>query len=88
MWNVEGSKIVYAHSGYEFFPGQLSDDLEKLKNGENVEEWDGNGIYTGFSFETWEDIEYDLEDVYKECTEACELVADNDGIYPKDLYFE
>lgn len=62
----------YIHTGYEFVPGQLKQDLQALADGADpVVDWDGN----------------EIEDLTAEQIAEAEngewgvLVADNDGIY-------
>ncbi len=67
---------IYIHGGYEYNPGQLQEDLQALKNGDDVLQWDGNcGGYT------WEYGEAP-QALYEEISPVCNVVADNDGIYP------
>ena len=70
----ENGKVEYAHTGFEYIPGELKNCIEELKNDANpIEEWDNNMD--------------DFENVYDSFTEeerengGWELVADNDGFY-------
>jgi hypothetical protein len=89
VWDRDGQNIVYAHSGYEYVDGQLLEDIKSLEAGDAPEtDWDGNGIYYGNDFASWEDAGLDISDVYEEDAnhpygeECSNLIADNDGIYP------
>lgn len=68
----EDGRADYIHTGYEFVPGQLKQDLQALANGDDpVDDWDGNEI-----------DDYTAEKVAEaENGKLGELVADNDGIY-------
>lgn len=81
VWDAKGENVTYAHSGYEYTQGTLKQDIVAIQAGESPDDWDGNGSYTGLSFDTWEDMGLDLADVYRETVEYNELVADNDGVY-------
>jgi hypothetical protein len=35
-------RVIFAHSGYEYNPGQLSQDLDALDTGDDTSDWDGN----------------------------------------------
>lgn len=82
VFNTEG-EVDYIHSGYEYTQGQLQNDLEALKNGDNpAEDWDGNcgGL-------EWE-YGSDPQSIYDNITSyECEwqVVADNEGIYPEKM---
>ena len=69
-FNQEGN-VDYLHSGYEYVPGQLRQDLEALAAGADpVKDWDGNA----------EDPQGEYENIISyEC--GWEVVADNDSIY-------
>lgn len=66
---------IYMHTEYEFNPGQLSEDIEALKRGDNpASDWDGN-------------VE-SPEELYGEITSninTYKIVCDNDGIYPNNM---
>lgn len=84
----EEGKLIFGHSGYEFRPQQLLEDIEALKDGSDVSEWDGNGIYTGTQFLEWGDGDLQtLEQFYEDYigSEWVELVADSDNIYPEKM---
>ena len=75
-----GETIDYIHTGYEYNLGQLSEDLENLKNGDDpAEDWDGNELGSELpkDFESW--FPWDQKGI------GWEVVADNDGIYPEDM---
>jgi len=38
---IDKGKVIYSHSGYEHNPGQLSQDLQALVNGDDPRSWDG-----------------------------------------------
>ena len=40
----DGDKLIYGHAGYEYNPGQLSEDIGALKKGDNTSDWEGNDI--------------------------------------------
>jgi hypothetical protein len=42
LWVFWGKWVIYAHSGYEHNPGQLTQDLDALDRGTNISEWEGN----------------------------------------------
>lgn len=79
VFGVDG-KIEYVHTGYEyaeqFTPSQFAADLEALRDGAPVSDWDGNeddpqGWYDDLlSFSRGRDWE---------------VVADNDGLYPDKM---
>lgn len=76
--------IEYIHTGYEYNPGQLTEDLEALKNGDDpVADWDGNELDSVEDMENPEDLEswfpWDQKGI------GWEVVADNKGIYPEDM---
>lgn len=54
----DGETVEYIHTGYEYNPGQLTADLEALKNGADpAKEWEGNDLYTDPETENPEDLE-------------------------------
>lgn len=74
--NSDENEIEYLHSGYEYCPGQLMQDLWALFCGDDPrEEWDGNDITGDFIL---------FEDLFSMETINCgwKIVADNDGAYP------
>lgn len=76
----DGETIEYIHTGYEYNPGQLTEDLESLKNGDDpAEDWDSNELGSELpkDFESW--FPWDQKGT------GWEVVADNDGIYPEDM---
>lgn len=80
----DGETIEFIHTGYEYNPGQLTEDLENLKNGDDpARDWDGNDLdsYDG------EEEPTDLETWFpwEQKGSGWEVVADNDGVYPEDM---
>lgn len=72
---AEDGKVEYLHSGYEYVQGQLKEDLEALKNGDNtIEDWDGNAENPQATYDNITSLKY-----------GWEVVADNDGIYPDKM---
>lgn len=78
---------IWGHSGYEFVPNQLKKDITILQNTNSVEDWDGNGVYSGINFTSWNDIDGGLQGCYDELKndEYVDLIADSDGIYPNNM---
>ena len=68
---IKNGNVEYLHTGYEQRKGQLTEDLQALKDGDNpVTDWEGN--------------EDDPQAVYDNITSyeyGWEVVADNDGVY-------
>ena len=80
----DGETIKYIHTGYEYNPGQLTEDLENLKNGgDPSEDWEGNELDSTEGMENPEDLESWFPWGQKGI--GWEVVADNDGIYPEDM---
>ena len=80
----DGETIEYIHTGYEYNSGQLTEDLQNLKNGDDpAEDWEGNELDSTEGMENSEDMEswFPLE----QKGTGWEVVADNDGIYPGDM---
>lgn len=76
----DGEAIEYIHTGYEYNQGQLTEDLDNLKNGDDpAEDWDGNELGSELpkDFESWFP--------WNQKGTGWEVVADNDGIYPEDM---
>lgn len=70
VWDAT-DKLIYQHSGYEYNPGQLSQDIAALKTGTTAG-WEGNEI-----------DEYPA--LYQEILDTefgYEVVADHNGMYP------
>lgn len=42
LYVFRGQQCIYAHDGYEFTPGQLSQDIAALDKGSDTSDWDGN----------------------------------------------
>jgi len=80
----EDDKLIYAHAGYEYNPGQLTQDIQALNDGSDINLWDGNDL-------TNEDIitacrtsyEYDGEHIG-------DIFDDNGDIIPltEDEYYD
>lgn len=80
----ENGKIEYIHTGYEYNPGQLSEDLKVLENGGNpAKEWDGNELHSMPEMEEPEELESWFP--WEQKNVGWEVVADNDGIYPEKM---
>lgn len=80
----ENEKIEYIHTGYEYNPGQLAEDLKVLKNGGNpAKEWDGNDLYSVPEMEEPEELESWFP--WEQKNVGWSIVADNDGIYPEKM---
>ena len=74
-----GNAVEYVHGGYEYNPGQLIEDLLKLRNGDDpVKDWEGNEMD-----DCYEDTE-DFENWFPYYEEGIgwNVVADQDHIYP------
>ena len=73
---VYGEKgvVEYLHGGYEYNTGQLTEDLNALKNGDDPITWDGNEDFPQEAYDNITSFEY-----------GWEIVADNDGIYPDKM---
>ena len=78
----DGETIEYIHTGYEYNPGQLSEDLENLKNGDDpAEDWEGNELDSTEGMENPEDLENWFP--WEQKGTGWEVVADNNGTYPE-----
>ena len=44
LWVWRGDRMIFAHSGYEYRPGGLREDVAALNDGSDPREWDGNEI--------------------------------------------
>lgn len=74
--NDAGVNIDYLHTGYEYYPGSLLEDLKKMANGEDpVCDWDGNVENPSKVFDSFVD--------FLGC--GCEVIVDNDGVDPKSI---
>lgn len=72
----DSEKVEYIYTGYEFNPGQLLQDIECIKAGDDPSMmWDGNEI----------DYFSDSEIDEFASGEWGKLVADNDAIYPENM---
>ena len=80
----DGETVEYIHTGYEYNPGQLTEDLEALKNGDDpAKDWDGNDLDSVDGLENPTDLEGWFP--WNQKGQGWEVVADNDGIYPEDM---
>lgn len=72
----EDDKVVYLHSGYEYDPGQLTEDIQALKDGQHPinNYWDGNDDDPQASYDYIIKFEY-----------GWAIVADQDGVYPDKM---
>lgn len=77
---VENGNIDYLHTGYEYCPGQLQDDLKELERNVPIKFWDGNNLHT-LDTENPEDMESWFP--WEEKGIGWDIVADNAGIYPE-----
>lgn len=74
VFNIAGN-VEYIHTGYEHSLYQLSEDLERLKTGDNlVKNWEGNEENVLALYENITSFEY-----------GWKIVADNNGIYPEKM---
>ena len=81
---TENGKIDYLHTGYEYNPGQLTEDIRTLKNGADpAQEWDRNELFSVPEMEEPEEMRswfpLDQKGV------GWEIISDNDGIYPEKM---
>ena len=66
-------QIEYVHSGYEFYPGNLTEDIENIKAGnDSVAQWSGNEL-DYLSIDQLNDLENG---------KFGDIIADETGIYP------
>jgi hypothetical protein len=65
------NEVVYLHSGYEYNPGQLTEDLDALKTTDPRTDWEGNSETPQGDYDQLTSYEY-----------GWQIVADDDGIYP------
>lgn len=84
--------IEYIHTGYEYNPGQLTEDLENLKNGDDpAEDWDNNMmddeelIASVREYRDSEPSEFEFWFPWDEKGTGWDVVADNEGIYPEEM---
>lgn len=76
----KNENIDYLHTGYEYCPGQLKEDLKELEKDAPIEFWDGNDLYA-LDVENPKDMESWFP--WDEKGVGWNIVADNDGIYPE-----
>lgn len=67
------NKVIYAHAGYEYTPGQLTEDIIALNDGSDPREYDGNEEDPQACWDSLDDESYR--------NGGWKIVADNDGIY-------
>lgn len=86
VFDADGNPI-WGHAGYEYYSERLLRDIEALKKDDDVSGWDGNGSWSGYSFDTWAELGTTLDEYYKSTSsDRCiQLVADLDGIYPDKM---
>ena len=75
----EYRKLSYLHTGYEYNPGQLTEDISALKAGSNPAEWDGNEL------ENSDSTDFEFYFPWSQKGIGWEVIADNDGIYPDKM---
>lgn len=64
--------VVYLHDGYEYNPGQLTEDLKALRHYPSpLSDWEGNSGTPQADYDNLTSYEY-----------GWQIVADNEGIYP------
>lgn len=83
VFDQDEEKIEYIHTGYEYNPGQLSEDLDRLESGDDpAKEWDGNDMAS-----TEKEDPEELGSWFPEDEEGIgwDVVADNSGIYPENM---
>lgn len=83
VFSEDEKEVVYFHSGYEYYPGELLESIEAICEGAQPElEWDGNcGGYENEYGENPQELYDDItSDEY-----GCEVIADNEGIYPEKM---
>lgn len=84
VFSENGADIEYIHSGYEYYPGLLAEDLEHLKNGDDpAEDWDGNYLDDEEMTAHMENP-HDCENWFpwEQRSQGWNIVVDNDGFYP------
>lgn len=71
----ESDKVDYLHNGYEYIKGQLLQDIQALKNGDDPAiDWEGNSENPQKAYDEMTSYQY-----------GWEVIADNDGIYPDKM---
>ena len=73
---ADGETMDYIHSGYEYVPGQLTQDLQELRKGSDpiADDWDGNEI------EEW-GTDFESAFPWEQEGPGWECIVDNDGEY-------
>lgn len=87
VFAADGETIEYLLSGYEYNPGQLSEDLGYLNGGADpAKEWDGNFLDDEEMTAHMENP-HDCENWFpwEQRGQGWNIVADNDGIYPEAM---
>ena len=80
----DGKTIEYIHTGYEYNPGQLAEDLEAMKSGDDPsKDWDGNDMNNYDGEEDPKDLEAWFP--WEQKGQGWEVVADNSGVYTEDM---
>ena len=86
VFSENGADIEYIHGGYEYYPGLLAEDLERLKDGDNpAEDWDGNYLddeEMTAHMENPKDLESWFPWERMSNHPGWNIVVDNDDIYP------
>lgn len=73
-------KLSYLHTGYEYNPGQLAEDISALKAGSDpATEWDGNEL------ENSDSTDFESYFPWNQKGIGWEVIADNDGIYTDEM---
>lgn len=92
VFSEDGETVEYVHSDYEYNPGWLSEDLKRLKNGDDpAKDWDNNmmddeeAISAAKEYCDAEPSELEFWFPWSEKGTGWDIVADNEGIYPKDM---
>jgi hypothetical protein len=55
LYIFDRNKCIYAHSGYEYSPGQLSQDISALMEGEDPRQWEGGEENPEEEYLSWVD---------------------------------
>ena len=84
VFAADGETVEYIHGNYEYYPGLLAEDLERLKDGDNpAEDWDGNFLDDEEMTAHMENP-HDCENWFpwEQRGQGWNIVVDNDDIYP------
>ena len=71
VWDEQGTEIVFAHSGYEYNPGSLCQDLDALAHDDDPLTWDGN---EEFLFDEYDNMYFSTKEI-----------VSNEDIYYNDM---